>query len=92
MNYKDVIFADKKFSFFANGELYWPSKKTLIISDLHFEKGSFFTGSNQYIPPFDTIEASESPSPLTANILSLFIKLLKKVCQNGCAFGTSSQD
>ena len=56
MHYKDVIFADKKFSFFANGELYWPSKKTLIISDLHFEKGSFFNNSNQYIPPFDTIE------------------------------------
>ena len=56
MHYKDVIFANKKFSFFANGELYWPSKKTLIISDLHFEKGSFFTESNQYIPPFDTIE------------------------------------
>ena len=56
MHYKDVIFADKKFSFFANGELYWPSKKTLIISDLHFEKGSSFTESNQYIPPFDTIE------------------------------------
>ena len=56
MHYKDVIFADKKFSFFANGELYWPSKKTLIVSDLHFEKGSFFTESNQYIPPFDTSE------------------------------------
>ena len=56
MHYKDVIFADKKFSFFANGELYWPSKKTLIISDLHLEKGSFFSESNQYIPPFDTIE------------------------------------
>ena len=55
MHYKDVIFANKKFSFFANGELYWPSKKTLIVSDLHFEKGSFFTESNQYIPPFDTI-------------------------------------
>ena len=56
MHYKDVIFANKKFSLFANGELYWPGKKTLIISDLHLEKGSFFTESNQYIPPFDTIE------------------------------------
>ena len=56
MHYKDVIFANEKFSFFANGELYWPNKKTLIISDLHFEKGSFFSESNQYIPPFDTIE------------------------------------
>ena len=56
MHYKDVFFADKKFSIFSNGELYWQNKKTLIISDLHFEKGSFFSEANQYIPPFDTIE------------------------------------
>ena len=56
MHYKDVFFADKKFSIFSNGELYWQNKKTLIISDLHFEKGSFFSESNQFIPPFDTIE------------------------------------
>ena len=31
-------------------------KRILVISDLHFEKGSFFSQSNQFIPPFDTIE------------------------------------
>ncbi len=56
MHYKDVYFAGKKFSIFSNGELYWQNKKTLIISDLHFEKGSFFSESNQFIPPFDTFE------------------------------------
>ena len=56
MHCKDVFFADRDFSIFPNGELYWHDKKTLIISDLHFEKGSFFSDSKQFIPPFDTIE------------------------------------
>ena len=56
MHYKDVFFADQHFSIFPNGELYWQRKKTLIISDLHFEKGSFFSKTRQFIPPFDTIE------------------------------------
>ena len=56
MQYKDVFFAEHNFSIFPNGELYWQDKKTLIISDLHFEKGSFFSDSSQFIPPFDTIE------------------------------------
>ncbi len=56
MHYKDVFFANQNFSIFPNGELYWQNKKTLIISDLHFEKGSFFSETRQFIPPFDTIE------------------------------------
>ena len=56
MHCKDVFFADQDFTIFPNGELYWQDKKTLIISDLHFEKGSFFSDSKQFIPPFDTIE------------------------------------
>ena len=56
MHYKEVFFADQKFSIFPNGELYWQNKKTLIVSDLHFEKGSFFSETRQFIPPFDTIE------------------------------------
>ena len=67
MHYKNVIFANKKFSLFANGELYWPDKKTLIISDLHLEKGSFFTESNQYIPPFDTTETLRNLSDFINN-------------------------
>ncbi len=56
MHYKDVFFANQNFSIFPNGELYWHNKNTLIISDLHFEKGSFFSETRQFIPPFDTIE------------------------------------
>ena len=56
MHHKDIIFGGQNFSIFPSGELYWKDKKTLIISDLHFEKGSSYSESNQFIPPFDTIE------------------------------------
>ena len=56
MHYRDIFFADQNFSIFPNGELYWQNKKILIVSDLHFEKGSFFSETKQFIPPFDTIE------------------------------------
>ena len=56
MHCRDVIFANQNLSIFPNGELYWQNKKILIVSDLHFEKGSFFSETRQFIPPFDTIE------------------------------------
>ena len=56
MHHKDIIFGGQNFSIFPSGELYWKDKKTLIISDVHFEKGSSYSESNQFIPPFDTIE------------------------------------
>ena len=36
------------------GALWWPDKKTLIVSDLHFEKGSNFASRGQFLPPYDT--------------------------------------
>ena len=36
------------------GALWWPAERTLIVSDLHFEKGSSFAAAGQLIPPYDT--------------------------------------
>jgi len=36
------------------GALYWPSQETLIVSDLHFEKGSSFAARGALLPPYDT--------------------------------------
>lgn len=38
----------------ASGALYWPGEKLLAFSDLHFEKGSSYADSGQFLPPYDT--------------------------------------
>ncbi|MBT8473409.1 MAG: ligase-associated DNA damage response endonuclease PdeM [Marinicaulis sp.] len=36
------------------GGLYWPREGTLVISDLHLEKGSSFATRGVMLPPYDT--------------------------------------
>ena len=36
------------------GAAYWAREETLIVSDLHFEKGSSFATRGVLLPPFDT--------------------------------------
>ncbi len=36
------------------GALYWPDQRTLIVADLHFEKGSSFAQRGRFLPPYDT--------------------------------------
>lgn len=43
-----VLHADR------SGALYWPAQDTLIVADLHFEKGSSFARFRQHLPPYDT--------------------------------------
>jgi len=38
----------------ATGALWWPAERTLVAADLHFEKGSFYALSGQFLPPYDT--------------------------------------
>jgi uncharacterized protein len=38
----------------AAGVLYWPQERTLIVSDLHLEKGSAFAVRGSLVPPYDT--------------------------------------
>lgn len=37
-----------------SGALYWPAERTLIVSDLHFEKGSSFARRGELLPPYDS--------------------------------------
>lgn len=39
-----------------SGGLLWPRTKTLIVSDLHLEKGSHFARLGQPLPPYDSDE------------------------------------
>jgi DNA ligase-associated metallophosphoesterase len=36
------------------GALWWPSRRTLVFADLHFEKGSSYARGGQFLPPYDT--------------------------------------
>jgi hypothetical protein len=38
----------------ACGAAWWPAEATLIVADLHFEKGSSFARRGALVPPFDT--------------------------------------
>ena len=42
-----------------SGALWWPAKATLIVADLHFEKGSSFAARGQFLPPYDTAATLE---------------------------------
>ena len=37
-----------------SGAVYWPAQRTLIVADLHLEKGSAFARRGQMLPPYDT--------------------------------------
>lgn len=37
-----------------SGALWWPEHETLIVSDLHFEKGSHYATRGVLLPPYDT--------------------------------------
>lgn len=37
------------------GALYWPSRRALLVADLHLEKASWFARLGQMLPPYDSI-------------------------------------
>ena len=37
-----------------SGALFWPAAETLIVADLHFEKGSAYAARGVALPPYDT--------------------------------------
>lgn len=41
------------------GCIHWPAQRTLIVADLHFEKGSSAALRGDLLPPFDTRETLE---------------------------------
>lgn len=49
-----VVFTADRF-----GALYWPERRLLAVADLHFEKGSSYAASAQFLPPYDTVATLE---------------------------------
>lgn len=54
-----LSFADEDFCLVGGRALYWPREKALLVADLHLEKGSFYAGHGQPIPPYDSRETLE---------------------------------
>ncbi|MEP3231799.1 MAG: ligase-associated DNA damage response endonuclease PdeM [Hyphomicrobiales bacterium] len=48
----------------AAGVLYWQDQETLIVSDLHLEKGSSFAAKQVFLPPYDTAATLDQLSRL----------------------------
>lgn len=42
--------------FDLSGAMVWPRENLLVVSDMHFEKGSSFAAKGQLLPPYDTRE------------------------------------
>ncbi len=42
-----------------SGALYWPTRRLLVVADLHLEKGSSYAPSGQLLPPYDSTATLE---------------------------------
>lgn len=49
-----ISLAGEAFTFCLSGAVWWESARTLIVSDLHLEKGSAFAERGVMLPPYDT--------------------------------------
>ena len=47
-------FAGETFFATADGALFWPDRKALLVADLHLEKASWFARLGQFLPPYDS--------------------------------------
>ena len=54
-----LSFAGEEWLLTEGRALYWPRERALLVADLHLEKGSYFAGHGQMIPPYDSRETLE---------------------------------
>lgn len=52
----EADFSGRRFVLDADLALYWPSQETLIVSDLHLEKATFFAQFGSSLAPYDTLD------------------------------------
>jgi hypothetical protein len=51
---QQIVICGKRFLADLSGALYWPAERTLIVADLHLEKGSSLARRGTLLPPYDT--------------------------------------
>ncbi len=52
-------FAGEELVLLKSNALYWPRERTLLVADLHLEKGSWYARTGQMLPPYDSRETLE---------------------------------
>ena len=50
----------------AEGALFWPARRALLVADLHLEKASWYASGGQMLPPYDSIATLAALSALVA--------------------------
>lgn len=55
----DIELGGECFAGDAAGALYWPAQRTLVVSDMHLEKGSSYARFGSLLPPYDTTDTLE---------------------------------
>jgi DNA ligase-associated metallophosphoesterase len=50
----------------AQGALFWPARRAMLVADLHLEKASWFARGGQMLPPYDSIATLADLTALVA--------------------------
>lgn len=50
----------------AQGALFWPARRALLVADLHLEKASWYAKGGQMLPPYDSIATLADLSAVAA--------------------------
>lgn len=59
VSFAPLNFADEELVLTSGQALYWPRERTLLVADLHLEKGSWYAKQGQMLPPYDSRETLE---------------------------------
>jgi hypothetical protein len=51
-----------------SGALWWPAERTLVVADMHLEKGSAFAARGQLLPPYDSVATLARLARLVARL------------------------
>lgn len=61
-----LSFCDHDFQLLAQGALFWPARRALLVADLHLEKASWFAAGGQMLPPYDSLATLADLTALAA--------------------------
>lgn len=54
VSFAPLPFAGHEMALAGGLALYWPAERTLLVADLHLEKGSWYAQGGQMLPPYDS--------------------------------------